>query len=98
MSKPIALVTATAARDLDEDLPPLAVSLAGRGAANEIVCWDDESVDWSRYRLALLRSTWDYTERVAEFLWFCARVSEATLLLNPMPVVRWNTDKHYLGA
>ena len=24
-------------------------------------------VDWSRYRLALLRSTWDYIDRYAEF-------------------------------
>ena len=98
MPKPIALVTATAARDLDEDLPPLAAALSAQGAANEIVCWDDAGVDWARYRLALLRSTWDYTERVAEFLAFCERVSQATLLLNPPPVVRWNTDKHYLGA
>ena len=97
MTKRIALVTATAARDLDEDLPPLAAAFAAAGATAEIVAWDDGSVDWSPYRLALLRSTWDYTERVAEFLAFCERVAGATLLLNPVPVVRWNTDKHYLG-
>lgn len=98
MPKPIALVTAAKARDLDEDLPPLQAALSTLGAAADVVAWDDAGVDWSRYRLALLRSTWDYTERVREFLAFCERCAAATLLLNPLPVVRWNTDKHYLGA
>ena len=52
MPKPIALVTAAAARDLDEDLPPLEAALASLGAAAEVVTWDDAGVDWSRYRLA----------------------------------------------
>ena len=92
----IALVTAHAARGLDDDLAPLEQALRDAGAQVAVEDWDDASVDWSRFDLALLRSTWDYTERVAEFLAFCARVAETTLLLNPVPVVRWNTDKSYL--
>ena len=93
----IALVTARAARDLDEDLPPLFAALTRAGAAVRIVEWDDESADWSRFDLAILRSTWDYSVRLPEFLAWVEHVSAATHLLNPPPIVRWNTDKHYLG-
>jgi len=93
----LALITAAAARDLDEDLPPLEAALrALPGIRTHVVNWDDGHVDWSKFDLALLRSTWDYSQRLPEFLAWAARVSAATTLLNPLPVVRWNTDKHYL--
>jgi glutathione synthase/RimK-type ligase-like ATP-grasp enzyme len=93
----IALVTARAARDLDEDLSPLFTSLSGAGAAVRVVEWDDGEIDWSQFDLALLRSTWDYSTRLPEFLEWTELVSKSTQLVNPTPVVRWNTDKHYLG-
>jgi len=93
----IALVTAAAARNLDEDLPPLAAALTHTDAAFDIVDWDDARVDWSAYEIAVLRSTWDYTTRLAEFLDWAARISQVTRLLNPLDLIRWNTDKHYLG-
>ncbi|MBB5804402.1 glutathione synthase/RimK-type ligase-like ATP-grasp enzyme [Saccharothrix ecbatanensis] len=43
--------------------------------------------------LVVLRSTWDYPERLPEFLAWCD--SEPTLV-NPASVVRWNVDKTYL--
>jgi O-ureido-D-serine cyclo-ligase len=94
----VALVTAAAARDLDDDLPPLAEALGRAAVAFDIVGWDDPTVDWSRYALAVLRSTWDYTQRLPEFLAWLSRAAAQTLLLNPLEVVRWNTDKHYLAA
>ena len=93
----IALVTAAAARNLDEDLPALAAALTHTDVAFDIVDWDDAQVDWSAYDIAVLRSTWDYTTRLAEFLDWAARISQVTRLLNPLDVIRWNTDKHYLG-
>jgi len=94
----IALVTATAARDLDDDLPPLAAALGDTRIAFDIVAWDDPAVDWSRYALAVLRSTWDYTQRLPEFLAWLSHAAALTTLVNPLDVVRWNTDKHYLAA
>ena len=44
----------------------------------------------------MLRSAWDYTERIGEFLEWVTRTAQRTRLLNPPPVVRWNSDKHYL--
>ena len=94
---PIAIVTARAARELDEDLPPLLGALASRRLRAEVVDWDDASVPWQRFTLALLRSPWDYTQRLPEFLAWCARAAQSTRLYNPLEVVRWNVDKHYLG-
>ena len=93
----IALVTARAARGLDEDMPPLERALREADAQVTIADWDDDSVEWSRFDLALLRSTWDYTQRTSEFLDWARRVSECTRLLNPLAVVRWNIDKHYMA-
>jgi O-ureido-D-serine cyclo-ligase len=92
----IALVTAREALPLDEDMPSLRAAMAEGGVTAEAPCWDDPGVDWSRYDAALLRSTWDYVDRIDEFLAWCERCSRQTQLLNPPGVVRWNTDKHYL--
>ncbi|MET9630054.1 hypothetical protein ABZX92_21565 [Lentzea sp. NPDC006480] len=43
--------------------------------------------------LVVLRATWDYTERLDDFLAWCETVPA---LANPVSVVRWNTDKSYL--
>jgi len=92
----IALVTAREALEQDPDMPLMASALRAAGAAVETPCWDDPGIDWSRYGMALLRSTWDYVDRVDEFLDWCERCASMTRLLNPPAVVRWNTDKHYL--
>ena len=93
----IALVTAVAAFSLDEDLAPLQQAFADLGIEAPILAWDDPSVSWSRFDAALLRSPWDYTDRLDEFLAWAEQVDAQTTLLNPLSVVRANTDKHYLG-
>lgn len=93
----IALVTARGARDVDEDMPPLRAALAAAGAAGHLAVWDDPAVDWAAFDAAVLRSAWDYAERLPEFLAWATRVAAQTRLLNPLQVVRWNTDKHYLA-
>ncbi len=94
----IALVSAREALALDEDMPALLEALAACGAAADVVVWDDPAVAWQRYRLAVLRSTWDYVDRIAEFLAWTRRCAGLTRLVNAAEVVRWNTDKHYLQA
>ena len=42
----------------------------------------------------ILRATWDYIDRLDEFLTWTARVRN---LLNAPSVVAWNTDKRYLA-
>ena len=96
MSVKVALVTAREALALDEDLPPLILALRAQGARVDTPCWDDPDVDWGRYDVAVLRSTWDYVDRLDEFLDWADRCAGQTRLVNPPAIVRWNIDKHYL--
>jgi len=93
----IALVTAIAAAGLDDDLTPLLDACARAGLAVQVRAWDDATVGWGRFDAAILRSPWDYVPRLREFLEWSTHVSTQTRLINPVPVVRWNTDKHYLA-
>jgi glutathione synthase/RimK-type ligase-like ATP-grasp enzyme len=93
----IALVTAQEARALDADLLPLADALHHVGVEAHIASWD-AAVDWAQYDMLLLRSTWDYMSRLGEFLSWAERVSRVAPLVNTLQTIRWNIDKHYLGA
>ena len=94
---PVALVTAANSRELDEDLAPVELALGGLGIGCEVIVWDDASVDWSAFDVAVVRSTWDYPDRRDEFVAWAERVAAQTMLLNPPAVLRWNTDKRYLA-
>lgn len=93
----VALVTARSHRGQDEDIAAIVAALGALGVAAAEIAWDDPAIDWSRYALAVVRSTWDYTLRLAEFLAWAERVSAVTRLCNDLPTLRWNTDKHYLA-
>lgn len=94
----LVLVSARCALNLDEDLAPLLAAAGQAGLRTAVWAWDDPNHDWSSCRLALLRSPWDYTTRYPEFLAWLQRVEGQTQLLNPPALLRWNTDKRYLGA
>lgn len=93
----IAFVTAIVSAALDEDMPPLLAACARAGLTAEVRAWDDFTVSWARYDAVVVRSPWDYHTRLPEFLRWCERVDRVSTLLNPLPVLRWNTDKHYLA-
>ncbi|MFJ8360015.1 RimK family alpha-L-glutamate ligase [Streptomyces sp. NPDC093984] len=95
----VALVTCRPGPEVtvDRDLPVLVRELRAAGAEADAVYWDDTDVDWAGYDLAVIRSTWDYSWRAAEFTAWAERCGRATRLANPADVVRWNTDKRYLG-
>lgn len=92
----VALVTATAFADLDDDLPLLVDAVAAAGHLPSVVAWDDAAADWAAFDAAVIRSTWDYVERRQEFLAWVDRVEAVSRLANPGRVVRWNTSKRYL--
>lgn len=82
----------------DVDLPVLAGAVEEAGAAEAVVVrWDDPEVEWGRFDLVVIRSTWDYTWRAEEFVAWAERCGKVTTLANPADVVRWNADKRYLG-
>jgi hypothetical protein len=71
----------------------LAPRLEAMGVAVDAAVWDDPTVDWDAYDLAVVRSTWDYAARRDEFLAWAESVPR---LANAASTLRWNTDKHYL--
>jgi glutathione synthase/RimK-type ligase-like ATP-grasp enzyme len=76
----------------------LATAFARRGFTAEWVTWNDATVDWTRYDVVLLRSTWDYFELPAQFHAWLDRLEALDVpLLNPPALVRWNSDKRYLA-
>lgn len=88
------LAVATAARfpDLDRDGPRLLAALEACGVDARPVVWDRE--DCAGFDAVLVRSTWDYTHKLPEYLTW---VESLPLVLNPASMVRWNSDKHYLA-
>ncbi|WP_427167274.1 ATP-grasp domain-containing protein [Streptomyces sp. C1-1] len=81
----------------DRDLPVLRDALRAAGARADVVAWDDTGTDWAAYDLAVIRSTWDYSWRAAEFTAWAHKCGTLTRLANPADIVAWNTDKRYLG-
>lgn len=71
--------------------------LTHRGHSVEVIPWDRAETNWAGFDAVLIRTTWDYTERLTEFLEAMARVRDSgTRLLNPFEIVTWNTNKRYL--
>jgi hypothetical protein len=71
-------------------------ALAERGIHARAASWDDPGTDWAAADLCIIRSAWDYHHRLGRFLRWAGEVTAATSLLNPLPVLRWNTHKGYL--
>jgi hypothetical protein len=55
-----------------------------------------EACDWSQYDAAIVRTTWDYTERLDEFLQKMNLISQQTTLMNSLSTIQWNCQKSYL--
>jgi glutathione synthase/RimK-type ligase-like ATP-grasp enzyme len=90
----VLLATCTALPDGEEwtGTTHLPAAFAERGIDARWVLWDDPSVDWSE-GLVAVRSTWDYEQRLDEFL---SWVRSLPRVLNSGEVFAWNTDKSYL--
>ena len=89
----IALVTYPSLPDLDVDDRLLLEPLIGLGCRVTAASWDDPHVDWDRFDVSVIRSTWDYTDNRDAFVTWARSVPR---LLNHAGVVDWNTDKRYL--
>jgi hypothetical protein len=94
----IALVTARQRPEVnvDYDMPLLRKAVAEAGAEVAVTAWDDPAVEWADFDLAVIRSTWDYSWRLEQFLDWVDRCSSLTRLANAPEVVHWNARKEYL--
>ncbi|MFF4452231.1 RimK family alpha-L-glutamate ligase [Streptomyces goshikiensis] len=93
----VVLATDAFGRARDAELPVLIAALRERGVDAAAADWDDAGFDWAAQDAVVIRSTWDYTERLPEFLAWASRVAAVTALHSPAEVVRWNSDKTYLA-
>ena len=92
----IALASCAELPGLDDEGQLLLAALRERGATAESPVWDDDAVDWAEFDVVVVRGTWDYVPKLPRFLAWAEHVAEVGRLLNPAPVLRWNTDKRYL--
>lgn len=60
-------------------------------------CVWDQPQDWSVYDYAIIRTTWDYTKKLSQFLETLQQIeASGCRLLNNSKIVQWNSNKKYL--
>lgn len=91
----VAIATASDTTEMHEDGPLLFGALAEVGIDAEARSWGPLD-GWDAFDAVFIRATWDYPQKLAEFLGWVDAVAGQTRLANPAPILRWNTDKRYL--
>lgn len=72
--------------------------LKAKGLDISMVVWTDRNVNWADYDLAVLKSPWDYFDKIGQFYEWLNKLEQLNVrLLNPVKTVKWNSDKHYLA-
>jgi glutathione synthase/RimK-type ligase-like ATP-grasp enzyme len=82
--------------DLDPDDRLAVNELHKLGVECNAATWSDDSVDWSKAGICVLRSTWDYHLHHGQFLNWLDQVAQQTTVWNDVSLVRWNMNKKYM--
>jgi hypothetical protein len=69
-------------------------ALQARGVQVDVVPWEYEGYDWEYADLVVVRSAWNWHLAHQAYLQWCQRVERATVLLNPLRAIYWNSDKY----
>ncbi|UOQ66435.1 ATP-grasp domain-containing protein [Hymenobacter volaticus] len=86
-----------AASNIDDEDSLLMSYLREQGHYVDYQIWSNPAVNWRSYDVVLLKSPWDYFDRVQEFYAWLERLEQEDIrMLNPIATVRWNADKQYL--
>jgi hypothetical protein len=93
----VALVTSEDWPNLYEDDLLLVKALDAIGIESRPAVWSDSSIDWLSFGALVIRTPWDYFERLEEFrAWLDARIQSGVLMINSAAILDWNFDKRYL--
>lgn len=92
----VALATCSRPPEADDDEALLVGALEAAGVETRVLAWDDEAAPFAEHDLVVLRSTWNYYERVDDFVGWVEETRRRTRVLNPPDVVAWNATKSYL--
>ena len=95
VSPRIALATCEELPDLDPDDQPLVELFHKAGIEAMPAVWSDPTIQWSGFDHIIIRNTWDYTNRLGEFLSWAKM--HGSRLKNSYDTVLWNSDKMYLN-
>jgi len=80
-----------------EERALLQKALEAKGLSVHTTSWDDPNYDWTQTKAIVFRTIWDYFERYQEFTVWLEMVKTKTQLINPLSLISWNIDKHYLA-
>lgn len=58
--------------------------------------WDNTEFDWSETGYVVFRTPWDYFNRYDEFAPWLENTAKVTKFINPVDIINWNIDKHYM--
>lgn len=95
--KNIAFVTYHKAPHLTPDDATALSALRDAGIAVTPVIWNLPSNDWNAYDAIILRSCWDYHQKLDDFRRWLDHIAALQIpLWNPMEIVHWNLHKKYL--
>lgn len=79
-----------------EDDRLLTDALEKRGLKVTRTNWDNPLFSWGETKFVIFRTPWDYFNRYDEFTKWLDKASTVTKFINPIEVIRWNIDKHYM--
>jgi glutathione synthase/RimK-type ligase-like ATP-grasp enzyme len=94
--KRIAIATCAAFGDLKVDDQLLEKAIVERGVRPSPIVWDGDPLPWDWFDGCIVRSTWDYHDKHAEFLAWTRETAAQTRLWNPPELIVWNSEKTYL--
>ncbi len=69
--------------------------LRAQGHSIDELIWDSPQ-NWEEYDLVIVRTTWDYMEKLELFHKVLAEIDSKTKLINPLETLIWNSNKKYL--
>jgi len=93
----VGLVTCSNSPQLTSSDQLLVRPLQKQGFNPVAVAWDDPDIDWSKFDVLIFRSCWNYHLHYEKFLaWLDHLETLRVPTLNPIPIIRWNSNKKYL--
>jgi glutathione synthase/RimK-type ligase-like ATP-grasp enzyme len=93
----IAFATDSEHSNLTADDSLAAEALRARGIEVIPAVWNSPAIRWKAFDAIVVRSTWDYAQRLGEFVTWVGRMElEGARLFNASSILWWNSSKIYL--
>jgi len=74
----------------------LCEALEKRGLTFTRTNWDNTEFNWAETKHVIFRTPWDYFSRYSEFAPWLEKTAGLTKFINPVDIIKWNIDKHYM--